>query len=75
MLPTMASPPEERGGWHLEQVVERLAALEGRVAELERILREALPEESPAQPPLVDGVHGAAQTHRANVPSCAHSES
>ena len=53
MLPTMASPPEERGGWHLEQVVERLAALEGRVAELERILREALPEESPAQPPLV----------------------
>ena len=50
MLPTMASPPEERGGWHLEQVVERLAALEGRVAELERILREALPEESPDQP-------------------------
>lgn len=53
MLPPMSSPPDERGGWNLEPAVERLSALERRVAELERILREASAEESPAEHPPV----------------------
>src|SRR5438132_13776787 len=61
MLASMASPPDERGSWNLDLVIERLMALERRIGELERALRESTARESTPAPQGSDPSPSASQ--------------
>ncbi len=67
-------PPEDRADWTFDMVVERILALEHRIAELEQTLREAMPPDfsietpAPSAPPPVSPQKASRSAPSAQAP-------